>query len=262
MKALLLFLWSLSVAAAPVRELNVGTFQVHVRPQLVGIQQDIQQIFLTMPGYPAEVFQALTLVDQLLAQSRIAKNVCPSQLQNNCLPQLQISLNVLRDLERLWMSHEGRASTATDASITTIAGRKRWLQMMEVARTLQAQLEAEALAIQAGRTGGRMNQWQWRKGVDEVEDYLDMVVVEFVPAKLQTDFRSAWMNFFRPVYKHCVLANNRRFLSRNLDSLNFYWNLLNLKLTKRLKKTPEGMLGPLNAIQNRWNQVMRVQYGS
>jgi hypothetical protein len=262
MKALLLIFWSLSVAAAPVSELNANTFQIYVRPQLVGIQQDIQQIFLTIPGYPPEVFQALTLVDQLLAQSRAAKNVCPSQMQSNCLPQLQASLDILRDMERLWLMQESRFSTATDASITVIAGRKRWLQMMEVARTLQAQLEAEALAIQAGRTGDRMNQWQWRKGVDEIEDWLDMVVVEFVPAKLQTDFRSGWMNFFRPVYKQCVLANNRRFLSRNLDSLNFYWNLLNLKLTKRLKKTPEGMLGPLNAIQNRWNQVMRVQYGS
>jgi hypothetical protein len=262
MKALLLLLWSLSAAATPVRELNVSSFQVHVRPQLVGIQQDIQQIFLTMPGYPAEVFHALSQVDQLLALSRAAKSVCPGQMQSSCLPQLQSSLSILRDLERQWLSLEARATTATDASITTIAGRKRWLQMMEAARHLQAQLEAEALAIQAGRTGDRMNQWQWRKGVDEIEDCLDLVVVEFVPAKLQADFRSAWMNFFRPVYKQCVLGNNRRFLSKNLDSLNFYWNLLNLKLTKRLKKTPEGMLGPLNAIQNRWNQVMRVQYGS
>lgn len=251
----------MSVFAAPVREINVSSFQVHVRPQLVGIHQDIQQIFLTMPGYPVEVFQALSLVDQLLAQSRAAHNICPRQLQSSCLPQLQTSLTILRDLERLWLSQETRASTAADASLTTLAGRKRWLQMMEAARKLQAQLEAQVLAIQAGRSGDRMNQWQWRRGVDEIEDWLDMVVIEFVPAKLQEDFRSAWMNFFRPLYKHCVLANNRLFLSRNMDSLNFYWNLLNLKLTKRLKKTPEGMSGPLNAIQNRWNQVMRIQYG-
>lgn len=262
MKALLLLLWSLSaLAAAPVREINVNSFQVHVRPQLVGIHQDIQQIFMAMPGYPAEVFQALSLVDQLLSQAQSAQNVCPGKLQTTCLSQLQSSLIVLRDLERLWLTQEARFATPTDASLTALAGRKRWIQLMEAARNLRAHLEAEALAIQAERQGERMNMWQWRKSVDEIEDWIDMLIVEFVPGKLQEDFRSAWMNFFRPLYKHCVLDNNRRFLSRNLDSLNFYWNLLNLKLTKRLKKTPEGMSGPLNAIQNRWNQVMRVQYG-
>ncbi len=261
MKAVILFLWSLSVAAAPVREINVNSFQIHVRPQLVGIHQDIQQIFMTMPGYPSEVFQTLTMVDQLLSHAKAAEKICPRKLQSSCLPQIQSSLKLLRDLERLWLTQEGRFTTSNDGAVTTIAGRKRWLQMMEIARGLQATLEAEALAIQANRTGDRMNMWQWRKSVDEIEDWLDMLIVEFVPGKLQEDFRSAWMNFFRPLYKHCVLANNRRFLSRNMDSLNFYWNLLNLKLTKRLKKTPEGMSGPLNAIQNRWNQVMRVQYG-
>lgn len=261
MKALLFLLCSLSAyAATPVRDINVNSFQVHVRPQLVGIHQDIQQIFQTMPGYPDEVFQALALVDQLLSQAQAAEKICPRKLQRACVPQLQSTLNVLRDLERLWLTQEGRFATPADASLTALAGRKRWLQMMQATRNLRAQLEAEVLAIQAERKGERMNMWQWRKGVDEIEDWIDMVIVEFVPGKLQEDFRSAWMNFFRPLHKHCVLANNRRFLSRNVESLNFYWNLLNLKLTKRLKKTPEGMSGPLNAIQNRWNQILRVQY--
>jgi hypothetical protein len=62
--------------------------------------------------------------------------------------------------------------------------------------------------------------------------------------------------------KHCVLSNNKTYFSKNLDSLNYYWNLLNMRLTKRLKRTPEGMSGPLNAIQNRWNQTLRVAFGT
>jgi len=52
-----------------------------------------------------------------------------------------------------------------------------------------------------------------------------------------------------------------KFIATNLDQLNFYWNLLNMRLTKRMKNLPPGMTAPLNAIQNRWNQVVRTCYG-
>lgn len=259
----LLFILLLSplALAEPVKVLPASTFQVYVRPQLVNIQQDIEQILLTFPGYPKEVFDAQRLVDELMNDAKMVQGLCPKKINQNCKPQVENTLQRLRELERQWIAQEGRITFSSDTSIAELAGKRRWIQMLKVVQDLRGKLEVEVLALSSQRSGSRITSFQIRKAVDELDSWQELMVVEYVPGRLQEDFRSAWMNFFRPLQKQCVLGNNRLFLSTNLESLNFYWNLLNVKLTKRLKKTPEGMIGPLNAIQNRWNQVMRTSFG-
>lgn len=254
-------LLSLSVAAASEVKLSEQSFQVHVRPQLVNIQQAIQQILLTFPGYPVQVFTMQSLVDQLTAVTAEAQKLCPGRLQRACLPQINRAVLLLREMNRLWLTQEAKTSFPQSASLAPLVGKKSWNAINTAAGQLQLRLEAEALALQAQRTSQRLSIWDWHRRVSEIDDWQNLMVVDFIPGKLQDEFRQAWVNFFRPLQQHCVLNNNRAFLVRNLDSLNFYWNLLNMRLTKRLKKTPEGMGGPLNAIQNRWNQVLRVAFG-
>lgn len=261
MKLLLFTLFfSSSIAAADGVNLSAQSFQIHVRPQLVNIQEDIKQILLTFPGYPAEVFTLQGLSDQLSSVTSEAQKLCSSRLQKSCLPQLNRAVILLRDMNRLWLAQEAKTNFPQSASLAPLVGKKSWNAINSAAGKLQLRLEAEALALQANRTSERMSIWEWRRRVSEIEDWQNLMVIDFIPGKLQDDFRQAWMNFFRPLYKQCVLGNNRAYLAKNLHSLNFYWNLLNMRLTKRLKKTPEGMSGPLNAIQNRWNQVLRVAF--
>ena len=247
-------------ALSQVRSLSPQVFQTHIRPQLVGIDQDIQQIFLAMPHYPAAILRALELVDQLQQQTIRGTNNCPSNISVNCQPQLQAALTILRELDRLWLEQEAKQKSSADASMTAVLGAQRWLQFYQSTERLRAAIEATLLALAAQRKLP-MNTWQWRRSSDEIDNWINLLVIEYVPQRLQEDFRSAWMNFFHPLRRQAILHGNSRYLSTNLDSLNFYWNLLNVKLTKRLKKTPDGMLSPLNAIQNRWNQVMRVCLG-
>jgi hypothetical protein len=259
---LILTLLSFNVwSSGPLTPVALSTFQVHIRPQLVNIHQDIQQILLTFPGYPQEILNAQQSVDQLMSQTLAGQSFCKAALNKQCLPQLEGAIQALRELERVWLAQEAHMQFPADSTIASLAGKKRWIKMLKSVQGLRVKLEIEIIAISAQRAGKRMGSWEWRKAVDEIEDWQDLMIVDYVPGKLQDDFRSAWMNFFRPLHKQCVLGNNRQYLASNLASLNFYWNLLNVKLTKRLKKTPEGMSGPLNAIQNRWNQVMRISFG-
>ena len=257
-----IFCWLFSLttlAASP--PLSPSVFQTQVRPQLVGIDQDIQQIFLAMPGYPPQVLRAMDLVDQLLKQTQLATPLCPRELTTNCMPQIQQTLLLLRELDRLWLMQEIQAKPSTDASVGTLMGGRRWLQLSQTNLELKAGLEASALSLAAKRRLEILTMWHWKKLASEIDNWLNLLVIEYVPVRLQEDFRSAWMNFFLPLRRQAILANNPMFVTTNLDSLNFYWNLLNVKLTKRLKKTPDGMQAPLNAIQNRWNQVMRICFG-
>jgi hypothetical protein len=261
MRFVLCYLFLISYAFARTTAVNPNSFQIHVRPQLVGINQDMQQIFQALPGYPPRLFHWLSLIDDLHAQVLRAAKTCPRVIDLSCKDQLQATLLVLRDIEREWLTSEAERAKG-DIAINALAAGRRWLQLYQATQSLRAILEAELISLDAGRNSEqRLPHGQWYKRVSEIRDWMDLLVIDYVTPKLQDDFRSAWMNFFRPIHKEAIHENNRHFLASNIDSLNFYWNLFNQKLTKRLKKTPEGMSGPLNAIQNRWNQVMRVHFG-
>jgi len=259
---LLLFLSFNSFAIdQKIKEISAQSFQVYVRPQVVNIYQDIQNVFLSFPGYPPEAFQNQQSVDQLLLQTDKLQALCPDRLSSACIPQLNLMLENLRTLERNWLHFEARAGFNADATIGGISGRHRWLSLYETTIDLKNRLEIEIIAIGAKRPKGRWSTWEVRKFVQTIENMQDLMIIDFIPGRLQKDFRQAWMNFFRPLYKRTILLGQKSFVSENLTKLNFYWNILNMKLTKKIRRTPEGMLGSLNAIQNRWNQILRIYFG-
>jgi hypothetical protein len=259
---ILIFLFSFNCFAQTAREISPQSYQIYVRPQMINIQQDIQQVFLSFPGYPAEVFESQKIIDQLIITSDKLKLACPNFLSAVCMPQINEVIIQLRSLERVWWKFESKAQFNADGTIGGISGKHRWLAVLKTSITLKQRLEIEAMAIAAERTNKPWNSWEFRKMVHEIENMQNIMIIDFIPSRLQEDFRSAWTNFFRPLYKQTILTGNKAYLTENINKLNFYWNILNMKLTKRLRRTPEGMSSPLNAIQNRWNQVLRIYFGN
>jgi hypothetical protein len=257
-----LFVCTSVLAAEPkVKDISDQSFQVHVRPQVMSIQDDLKQVLESFPGYPSSVFRNQETVDRLILLTDKLQGLCPNRLTINCLAQLNLIIENLRILERNWLSFEAVAGFNTDATIGGISGRHRWLTLNEVAMELKNKLEVETMVIGADRPHTAASTWDVRKSIQTIENMQDLMVIDFIPGRLQEDFRQAWMNFFRPLYKRTILLGQKSFVTENLTKLNFYWNLLNMKLTKRLRRTPEGMVGPLNAIQNRWNQILRIYFG-
>lgn len=241
--------------------LSSASFQVHVRPQLVGIYQDFRQILATFTDYPNEILQLMNQMDDLRSAAQTLRQACPLRTELGCLSNLVKIQQELRDLDRLFIKYQGNVRFSEATGLAPIAGQRIWLRLDQTRDKLQRQVTVEILGLSAGRSGNRLSSVELLRMTDEIEAYGDLLVVEFIPPKFQVDFRSAWMNFFRPLHRYAEREGRAVFLTSNLDQLNFYWNLLNMRMTKRLKKTPEGMGGPLNAIQNRWNQVMRINYG-
>lgn len=227
----------------------------------MSIQDDIKQVLESLPGYPTSVFHNQETVDRLILLTDKLQGLCPNRLTKNCLAQLNLIIENLRTLERNWLSFEAVAGFNTDATIGGISGRHRWLNLNEVAMELKNKLEVETMVIAAERPHKAPSTWDVRKSVQTIENMQDLMVIDFIPGRLQEDFRQAWMNFFRPLYKRTILMGQRPYVRENLTKLNFYWNLLNMKLTKRVRRKPEGMDSPLNAIQNRWNQILRIYFG-
>lgn len=259
MRWLLLFIFLSSTCLANSK-LSRASFQVHVRPQLVGIHQDFRQILNTFTDYPPEVLQLLTRMDRFREDVQSLRTACPLRAELGCVGALSALQLETRELEKLFIHYQGNVHFSSATGLASLSGLRIWMRLEQARAKLQRKLDVEILCLSAGRAGERASTAEIVRLIDEIESYADLLVVEFIPPKYQDEFRSAWMNFFRPLHRHAELGGNLQFLTTNLDQLNFYWNLLNMRMTKRLKKTPEGMSGPLNAIQNRWNQVIRINY--
>jgi hypothetical protein len=95
------------------------------------------------------------------------------------------------------------------------------------------------------------------KQIDELQTVLSLAVVEYIPYGYREDFRHFYFDFVHPIELQVSKNNNYEFLNRNVSALNFAINLLNQNLTKRNKKTPEGMAPYLSLIHNRWNSLIR-----
>ncbi len=96
--------------------------------------------------------------------------------------------------------------------------------------------------------------------IDELQAMLSLSIVEFIPFLYKDDFRLFYTNFVHPIEVQLSKHKNYEFLNRNVNSLNFSINLLNQNLTKRSKKTPEGMAPFLSLIHNRWNSLLRYYF--
>jgi hypothetical protein len=243
------------------RKVSAHTFQVQIRPQLVGIQQDFQQILENFPGYPSEVFELTNSLDRAHELLRSAQALCPTRTNSQCALPLQGLLREVRIQERVLLKLQERLKFLPQNDASPLGGFSFLVSFEQPRAHLQHKLEVALLSVVARTESSSPLTSSFVKGLDEMWAYHDLMVVEFIPPRFKEDFRSAWMNFFRPLHRYGRAGIGHTFISANIESLNFYWNLLNMRMTKRTKNLPDGMGAPLNAVQNRWNQVMRICQG-
>jgi hypothetical protein len=256
---LLLLSLTVKVNAAPV-SLSVASFQVHVRPQMVGILQDFRQLLATFEGYPSQILELAGPMDNLQEAVRALARQCPTRLTRECQDSIKSVLTELRRQEGTMLRMQAQVRFP-DGGIATLRGLEAANDFERARGRLAHLLESELLAVTARNSTPRPPTARVVKMASELGTHHALMLIAFIPPRFRDDFESGWLNFFRPLQLYARGEPGAAFITTNLEQLNFYWNLLNMRLTKRTKNLPPGMSGPLNAIQNRWNQVVRTCYG-
>jgi hypothetical protein len=88
--------------------------------------------------------------------------------------------------------------------------------------------------------------------------FFQQAILYHLEKDVVSDALDAELNYFYPVYKIIYSEMPNMHLAQNYKQYDFFWNQFNLKLTKRKKDTPKQAIHLLDAIQNRWNDVMRT----
>ncbi len=258
MKFLLFFLLSTSPAFAQ-HAISSQNFQVNVRPVLSGILNDFYQMIVLFPDVPRELVEIIKDIDHLSDQKDALLKECPRLLEKKCLTQINSLRTKLKVMSVDTFRLIKKQNVSSSLYLTNIAGLRMISDFQESLESLQGKLDNASFALKAD-VNPRQETYPFVKQVDELGTYASLALVEFIPYIYKDEFRHFFFSFVQPIQIQLGKSISYEFMNRNVTSLNFAINLLNQSLTKRNKKTPEGMGPYLAAIHNRWNSILRYYF--
>jgi len=235
------------------------TFQVQVRPVLNSIVNDFYQMVALFPHFPQSLTSVINELNKIQSEKEALLEKCPQRLTKECSGEINrirssLLISVLQS-QKLMGSLEPEKSLY----INSQAGSRTIQTLQTKIESIKGDLDNLSLVLKA-EAKHKKNTFELVKSIDELNTYASLSIIEFVPFHYQADFRHFYFNFIHPIELHVSKKKNYEFLNRNINSLNFALNLLNQNLTKRNKKTPEGMAPYLSLIHNKWNSLLRYYF--
>lgn len=259
MKVIVLLILFLSGAAQAQRRLTPQVFQSKVRPTLNAIVNDFYQMITLFPDFPKELVGVVEHLDDISIYKQDLIAGCPRLLDDKCLSAIDSLREKLSGLEAKTLQLSSSQKTSASPYINTLGGMRLISQFRVELQELKGMLDNSSFLIKA-QLKEKRETFLIIKKLDELKTLLSLTVVEFIPYLYKEDFRKFLFAFVHPIEQHVAKNSNYEFLNQNVNSLNFALNLLNMNLTKRSKKTPEGMAPYLSLMHNRWNSLLRYYF--
>jgi hypothetical protein len=254
-----IFILFLSQSAIAQKTLNAQTFQANVRPVLSGILSDFYQMITLFPDFPKELIGILDEIDDLHGEKELVKEKCPRTLNLSCLSNIDNLRTKLISIQARTLELIAHQKLSPVLHLNPISGFRTTNDFQAEMEEVKGLLDNSSLILRAGASQKKPTHHIVKK-IDELSTFISLTVVEYIPFTYREDFRHFYFNFIHPVQQQISKHQNYEFLNRNINSLNFALNLLNQNLTKRNKKTPEGMGPYLAVIHNRWNSLLRYYF--
>jgi len=256
MRFIVLILLTFSLNAFAQKRLGSNAFQSNVRPVLAAILNDFYQMVSQFPEFPKELNVVVQNLDKLQIYKELLIEHCPRTLNTNCqssVEQLRVQLsNIQSQLYEL----SAKQRMSKGLHLTPLPGMRTMGILLNEVEMLKGYLDNSSFMIKASIPHKRSS-YEIVKGIDTINTFASLTFVEYIPYMYKEEFKHFYFNFVQPIQLQISKLKNYEFLNRNINSLNFSLNLLVQSLTKRNKKTPEGMSSYLQLMHNRWNSLFR-----
>ncbi len=259
MKFLFVICLMLASRVEAQRSLSQEAFRGNVRPVLSGIINDFYQMISLFPDYPRELIPLVEEVNGIYENKENLKSHCPRVLNDQCFPDIRQIQEKLNSLSIRAMKARATMRMSSSPYLGNLGGLRVLGEFEAKLEMVKGIFDNKSFFIKA-RISEKKETYPLLLELDELSTLLSLAVVEFIPYHYKEDFRHFYFNFVHPIELNINKRHNYEFLNRNVSSLNFTLNLLNMNLTKRNKKTPEGMAPYLNTIHNRWNSLLRYYF--
>lgn len=241
------------------KSISSQAFQVNVRPVLSGILQDFYQMIVLFPDFPAEMVELINDVDSLSQEKENLLKDCPRLVEKKCLPAVDAIAKKLSNISDTAIKLLAHQRMSSSLHFNTLSGMRLIYELQTDLEQVKGKIGNISFMLKA-QIMPRQETYPLIKQIDQLSTLSSLAIVEYIPFNYKEEFRHFFFNFVHPIQMQISKNMNYEFLNRNVSSLNFTINLLNMSLTKRNKKTPEGMGPYLATIHNRWNSILRNYY--
>lgn len=259
MKYLFMMCLMLAGTANAQRALSQDAFRANVRPVLSGILGDFYQMVGLFPDYPKEIIPLVEELERLAENKENLRAHCPRVLEEKCFPDIRQLQERLNSLSQKTAKTRAYLRMSSELNLGNLAGLRVLGEFEAKLEGVKGVIDNKSFFIKA-KISEKKETYPLVRDLDELGTLLSLAVVEFIPYTYKEDFRHFYFNFVRPIEININKNQNYEFLNRNVNALNFTLNLLNMNLTKRNKKTPQGMAPFLATIHNRWNSLLRYYF--
>lgn len=258
MRILTIILLFVSLEASAQRSLNRDSFMINVRPVLNGILGDFYQMITQFPDFPREIIPLVQELDTLTEDKEILRESCPRVLDSKCKTTVESIRNKLQKIRALSLDVMTQQKMSSSLYLNSLSGIRLITQFDSELEEIKGYLD-NASFLATAQISQKRETYFILKQLDELNTLLSLAIMDYIPYLYRDDFSHFFFNFVQPIQMQISKNKNYEFLNRNVQSLNFAINLLNMTLTKR-KKTPEGMSGYLATMHNRWNSLLRYYF--
>lgn len=255
---ILLILFFLIPSVHAQRSLNRENFMVNVRPVLNGILSDFHQMITLFPDFPKELIPVMEELDTLTTDKENLRETCPSIITVKCKDQINSLREKLSKIRALSLNLLMAQKMSSSLHINALSGQRLVTEFDTELEEVKGLIDNTSFLL-AAQIPDKRETYNLLKELDELNTMLSLATVEYIPFLYREDFRHFFFNFVHPLQLQISKNKNYEYLNRNVNSLNFAINLLNMQLTKR-KKTPEGMAPYLATMHNRWNSILRYYW--
>lgn len=259
MKLLLILIILASGPAQAQKQLNSQTFQSSIRPILSGILGDFYQMITLFPDFPKELVSIVDEIDDLHGEKELIREKCPRTLELTCLNNITNLRNRLVGVQAKTLELISRQKMSPSLHMNPLAGIRTTNEFMMELEEIKGYLDNAALILKAGASQKKQT-LQVIKQIDELSTFISLTVVEYIPFLYKEDFQHFYFNFIQPIQQQLGKTQNFQYMNRSINTLNFSINLLTQNLTKRNKKTPEGMAPYLGVMHSKWNSILRYYF--
>lgn len=257
---LILFLFFL-IPNQSYAQKNLGreTFMINIRPVLNGILSDFYEMVMLFPDFPNELIPVIKELDSLTVDKEILKETCPRLLDYKCKETLDSIRKKILTIHKLSLNVIVKQKMSQHLYLNSLSGLRIMTDFDNELEEIKSYLGNTSFLVSA-QIKQKRETYYVLKELDELNTLISLAIVEYIPFVYKADFTHFYFNFVHPIQIQISKSKNYEFFNRNLNSLNFAINLLNMNLTKRNKKTPEGMAPYLSVIHSRWNSLLRYYY--
>lgn len=240
------------------RSLSRESFMVNVRPVLNGILNDFYQMVTLFPDFPREMVPLIQELDSLTEDKETLRETCPRLIETKCKGTLSSIRTKLQKIRALSLDVLTQQKMSSALYLNALSGMRLLTQFDNELEDIKGKLD-NASFLMTAQIPNKVETYTILKDLDELNTFVSLAIVEYIPYVYKDDFRHFYFNFVQPIQLQISKNKNYEFLNRNVDNLNFAINLLNMTLTKR-KKTPDGMGPYLATMHNRWNSLLRYYW--